>query len=106
MDNDIMEKINEVLKAHGKHELSLDDLEQVAGGKGDGVINGVQFSEAEFNDLWISMAKSCGYEVAVQMLMTMTGYQPPQEGPLHVWGGETDEEKMSAVLYTYWTDRY
>ena len=32
MDKEMMDKINEVLKAHGKRELSMDELDQVVGG--------------------------------------------------------------------------
>ena len=40
MDKEMMEKVNEVLKAHGKRELSLDEMDRVTGGqtcKRDGV---------------------------------------------------------------------
>ena len=50
MDQEIMAKVNEVLKAHGRRELSMDELDEVVGGKGDGVMNGVKYSEQEFND--------------------------------------------------------
>ena len=32
MDKEMMAKVNEVLKTHGKRELSMDEMEQVVGG--------------------------------------------------------------------------
>ena len=55
MDKEMMEKVNEVLKARGKRELSMDEMDRVSGGqtcKRDGVyyivLNGL--GEVPLND--------------------------------------------------------
>ncbi len=49
MDKEMMDKVNEYLKANGKRELSMDELEKVAGGQDTVTVFGAEMDEAFFN---------------------------------------------------------
>ena len=92
----MMDKINEVLKANGKRELSMDELDKVSGGT---TVTGNYVDEETMYDLYMALTRLYGYDTAHQMFMAQTGYVtyehcPPCDG--------TDEEKMGVVLCNYW----
>ena len=81
MDKEMMAKVNEVMKANGKRELSMDELDKVVGGsieKGVGpgtiIYNGGLIGEAEFNAIYISLTKNVSFDVAIQVLQAETGF--------------------------------
>ncbi len=45
MDKELMAKINEALKANGRRELSMDDLDKVVGGESTGNITHWQMGQ-------------------------------------------------------------
>ena len=95
MDKEMMDKINEILKAKGKRELSMDELDKVVGGSE----NYTAEEERETNELYLSLARTFGFDVAHAMFVAQTGYQTFLHNPV---AGDTDEEKMSVVLSNYW----
>ena len=66
MDKEMLAKINEVLKANGKRELSLDELDQVVGGAGFG---SSMFDTHEHVDAYCEIVDQivacCGLDVAI-----------------------------------------
>ena len=95
MDKEMMDKINEVMKAHGKRELNMDELEKVVGGSE----NYTAEEERETNELYLYLARTFGFDVAHAMFVAQTGYQTFLNNPV---AGNTDEDKMSVVLSNYW----
>ena len=70
MEKEMMAKVNEVLKAHGRRELSLDELEQVSGGNkylGPYEMNNLE-DVCAFVDLMDSMEQACNRYVVAQFL--------------------------------------
>ncbi len=74
MDKEMMAKVNEVLKAHGKRELNMNEMEQVTGGqtcKRDGVyyidLIGIgEFPLTAYGELLDSIKKDKGVDVAIE----------------------------------------
>ena len=97
MDKEMMEKVNEVMKAHGKRELSMDEMDQVSGGLNGDYYNGL--TEQEVCDLYYSLTECVGFDVAYQMFMKQTGYDYYNHNAFG--NGATDMEKMAIVLTHY-----
>ena len=80
MDKEMMAKVNEILKANGRRELSLDEMEQVVGGadfKYDGTYvyyMGIKETRDEFSSHIFDMAGSFGAGVTIGYLIELTGY--------------------------------
>ncbi len=77
----MMAKVNEVMKANGKRELSMDELDQVSGGSyamhADGTISvngGEPMTRAEFNNMIFAMAKQFGLNITIGYLRDGVGY--------------------------------
>ena len=77
MDKELMDKMNEALKANGKRELSLDDMDKVSGGV-DGVTasNGKYFTKKELLEFARDLTQTVGYDVAGKMICEMFGLAP------------------------------
>lgn len=75
MDKEMMNKVNDVLKAKGMRELSMDEMDKVNGG-GDGIIYhiGQCTSEEDINsyvyDFVASIENSFGKDVAADIIKT------------------------------------
>ena len=106
MDKKMMDKMNEALKANGKRELSLDEMDKVSGG-------GKMWEEMsynDFNDFWLSLASSVGYDSTIRLFNDATGYVTySDKSNTGVGGGgittgsvNSDEEKMGVVLREFW----
>ncbi len=98
MDKDMMAKINEALKANGRRELSMDELDKVVGGY---YIPQTDEEKKQLIDLAYALTDSFGFDIALDMFMKTTGYDTYRYG---VSGG-TDRDKMGVVLNGYFTMR-
>ena len=98
MDKDMMAKINEALKANGRRELSLDDLDKVVSGI---FIPQTDEEKKQLIDYAYALTDAFGFDVALDMFMKTTGYETYRYG---VSGG-TDRDKMGVVLNGYFTMR-
>ena len=108
MDKEMLGKVNEVLKAHGRQELNIDEQEQVVGGGiakgvGPGTIyfNGDLIGEADFNAIFISLTKNVSLDVAIQVLHAETGFWDCQMRGDHVASPDPVEE-MNIILNNFW----
>ena len=97
MKKEMMDKINEVLKAKGKRELSLDEMDKVSGGN-----MWTEMGYGEFTDFWLDMARNFGYDVTIEMFKEATGYVTYSSGIGTSPGGDSDEDKMGVVLRNFW----
>ena len=70
---ELMAKANEAMKACGKRELSLDEMDKVSGGADGAWINGVFMSEADLNSLGQYWTDRFGYDIAADMFCELTG---------------------------------
>ena len=96
MDNEMMKKVNDTLKANGKRELSMDEMDKVVGGI---FIPQTDEEKKQLIDLAYALTDSFGFDVALDMFMKTTGYDTYRDG---VSGG-TDRDKMGVVLNGYFT---
>ena len=60
MDKKMMDKVNEMLKANGKRELSLDEMDKVSGGGDGGMWNELLGNEEKIN--WFVYELMAGIE--------------------------------------------
>ena len=97
MDNEMMNKVNNTLKANGMRELSMDEMGKVSGGT-DVLVNGTVWSEGEVYDLAMAMVDSFGYDVAAATFCTMTGLDQYEIKRTHK-GGCSDKENMQLLVY-------
>ena len=104
MEKEMMEKVNEVLKAHGKRELSMDEMEQVTGGNSANSVTvfGQEMSRDEFDNMMLDTAEQLGYKTAAEMFEMITNF--PAYG---TYSGErvyasTDRAKMADCLDEFW----
>ena len=83
-------------------ELSMDEMDKVAGGKDTVTINGQEIDEAGLNAIYMNMARVMGYDVAVNHFRETTGFVC-QEMQTNSWSANsTDEDRMGAVLNHFW----
>ena len=98
MNKEMMDKVNEILKKNGKRELSLDELDKVSGG--------IWFpepeEEASFQQMFLDITATLGFDVAHELFMETTGYVTYAH---RAFGDATDAEKMNIVLQGYWNLR-
>ena len=106
MEKNIMEKVNEVLKAHGRRELSLDEQDKVVGGsveKGPTprtvYLNGQLIDEVGFNAIFINMTKTAGLDVAIKALYNMTGFSCTA---MRETGTTNPLDAMDVILNQFW----
>lgn len=80
MKPEIKAKVDEILKAHGMRELSLDDMDKVSGGWGSEnypheiYLGGELYDEATFNSVILEVADSYGDDTALLFAQDLTGY--------------------------------
>ena len=94
------EDVTKILGAEGFdiQKLSLDDLDQVSGGAdGTITINGITFSESEFNSFILTVYNTSGFTKAYAMFQAYTGSEGLHE---YVESGDID-----LILYHYWMNR-
>ena len=99
----MMEKVNEVLKANGKRELTMDELDQVVGGscQFDPNTNYITINGGEpmpwgqFCNMMYAMTKSFGLDTALLFLKDSVGFQCSEmaEGT-----GMSDKAFMGVIL--------
>ena len=104
MEKEMMAKVNEVLKAHGKRELNMNEMEQVTGGNSANSVTvfGQEMSRDEFDNMMLDTAEQLGYKTAAEMFEMITNF--PAYG---TYSGErvyasTDRAKMADCLDEYW----
>ena len=113
MDKELMDKMNEALKANGKRELSLDEMDKVSGGNtavsagptpGTVIWGEKVYTGGEFNDFWIDLTNSMGFDVAKRMFADSTGFMCPEMQQQYNFNGYlTDKDKMDCILNQFWT---
>ena len=108
MNQEAEKLINEFLEKAKTQEdvekLDLKDLDGCSGGSDTVSINGVEVSPAEFNNMFLAMAESCGFDVARDIFRTCCGgFKCREMETYYSWGGQySDRDKMGTVLYRYW----
>ena len=111
MDKEMMAKVNDFMKANGRRELSMDELDQVVGGSfqydhstGMCVVNGGAPVTAEaFTDMIFALASNFGFGIALDTLRDITGWNCTDALAGNYSDGiETGEEAMKkmAVIMT------
>ena len=93
MDKEIMDKVNEMMKAHGKRELSLDEMDKVSGGVDP------EFEEKAYN-LGMAMVGSFPYDVAASAYCEIFGLSQ-REAIDFGKGGGSDKDKMGALIHRH-----
>ena len=77
MDKELMAKINEALKANGRRELSMDDLDKVVGGESCReyypLADGTIVTEGELTTHFRTLANMMGYNATAMIFCDMTG---------------------------------
>ena len=96
MDKEMMAKVNEILKANGRRELSLDELDKVVGGY---YVPNTDEEREQLAEMFYAMTDSFGFDVALDMFMETTGYTTYR----HNLSCGTDRDKMGVVLNGYFT---
>ena len=105
MDKEMMEKVEEFMKANGRRELNMEEADHVSGGAVN-FINGNAIEEEDFNNFYYELTKHFGFYVAYDYLCKSTGfhwvnevYPGVCEFPRNV---NSDMEKMSLILFDFW----
>jgi hypothetical protein len=103
MNPEIKAKVNEILKANGKRELSLDDMDKVNGGASWDTINvyGAEMTEAEFNNMMLTMTEQFGFSVAMEVFQDVTGLGKGAAVGSGI-SAKTDKGAMNVVLHDFW----
>ena len=96
MDNELLKKVNDTLKANGMRELSMDEMDKVNGGY---FVPNTDEEKKQLIDYAYALTDSFGFDIALDMFMKTTGYETYRDG---VSGG-TDRDKMGVVLNGYMT---
>ena len=94
MDKDMMAKINEALKANGKRELSLDDLDKVVGGY---YVPQTDEERKQLIELFYELTDSFGFDIAHGVFMETTGYTTYRAGV----NGSTDRGKWELFKWLF-----
>ena len=91
MDKEMMGKVNELLKANGKRELSLDEMDKVVGGVDP------EF-EAQAYKLGMTLVDAFPYDVAASVYCDMFGISQREAKNFATIGDASDKDKMSALI--------
>ncbi len=102
----MMDKINEILKAHGRRELSMDEMDKVSGGaftydKSTGMCSidgGPEMTFADFCNLYNNMAATYGADLAVDALRSAAGFTCVEMHRTPLVFGQEAMEYMGMVL--------
>ena len=97
MDKEMMAKVNEVLKANGKRELSMDEVDKVVGGECCDV---KYFKTAEDIDYYVytfiaGIEQNCGRNVAADIVYMQW---PSNDLKSCYWGGTGDLDCLHNLL--------
>ena len=97
---ELIAKANEAMKACGKRELSLDEMDKVSGGADGAWINGVFMSEADLNSLGQYWTDQFGYDIAAHMFCELTGISKREIKDCNCGTG-SDKDSMSVLVNRY-----
>ena len=90
MDKEMLDKINEVLKANGTRELSLDEMDKVSGGVDPAY-------EAEAYKLGMTLIEQFPYDIAASVYCEIVGISQ-REAITYNIGGNSDKENMKLLI--------
>ena len=93
MDKEMMGKVNELLKANGKRELSLDEMDKVVGGVDPEY-------EAQAYKLGMTLVDAYPYDIAASVYCDMFGLSQ-REAIDFGKGGGSDKDKMGALIHRH-----
>lgn len=99
MNKETRAKVEAFIKEHEKRELSIEELDKVAGGADahDVVINGKYYTEEFILELMYNMTNEFGFDIAFDTFCEWTGFsknEKPKSG--------SDWDRMSVVLCEFW----
>ena len=110
MDKEAMAKVNEILKANGRRELSMDEAENVVGGSfsfdpatGMCIVNGVPMTAAQFNKTVRNIAMNSCTDIAIGWLHDISGFWDSDMA--NIAGNETGKEAdeiIGVILDHFW----
>ena len=89
--------------------IPLEALDGVAGGaQGTVDVGGVEMSADDFNNLFLTLAETCGFDVALDVFKNYCGgftcdLMIPGRSRNTAWN--SDKDLMGEVLYRYWAWR-
>ena len=105
MEKEMMDKVNELLKANGKRELSMDEMDKVVGGENCleyyVLADGSYITEGALTDSFRGLVPIVGYDVASVIFCEMTGLSVADAS---MYSG-TDMEKMNLLLNHFYTNQ-
>ena len=92
-------------------KLSKDDLDNISGGKatpgpekGTVYIDGNLVNEAQLSSAYLTLVNQFGYDIAIDQFRRNTGYTCTEMRDNYHWQGDkSDVDKMTIVLYRFWT---
>lgn len=90
MDKEMLDKINAAMKASGKRELSLDEMDKVSGGVDPAY-------EAEAYKLGMTLIEQFPYDIAASVYCEIVGISQ-REAITYNIGGNSDKENMSLLI--------
>ena len=92
MNQEMMNKIDEVLKANGRQELSEDELGKVNGGDVGYIcsVDGRWFSEQFVLDFARNLTEQFGYNIAAEVLCEKFGYSKTEIKRARCSSGDMD----------------
>lgn len=90
MDKEIMDKVNEMMKANGMRELSMDEMDKVSGGVDPAY-------EAEAYKLGMTLIEQFPYDIAASVYCEMVGISK-REAITYNIGGNSDKENMKLLI--------
>ena len=108
MNQEAEKIINEFLEKAKNNEnakkLNLADLDGYSGGSQTITMNGVEVSPEDFNNLFLNMADTCGFDIAMSIFRQYCGAFMCSEMEItYTWNGScSDRDKMGVILYRYW----
>ena len=112
MDKELMDKINEMLKAQGRQALNMDEAEQVVGGStavssgpipGTVIWNDKVLTKTEFNNTWMSITANFGFDIAKILFVEATGFVCTETNQQYNFSAkDTDNDKMGIILDRFW----
>ena len=111
MEKEMMEKVNEILKANGRRELSMDEVENVVGGSfsydratGMCTINGgTPVTAREFSNFIYTLASTYDSSVAIDTLAEITGFWDQEMAKPKVLSGQEAIDYMEIIMAHFWS---
>ncbi len=109
MDKEMLEKVNELLKANGRQELSADEAEKIVGGEftlhddGTCTLDDNTMTCDQFTSLMYAMTKAYGIKAAISWLHKKTEFWCTEMGK-NAMG--SDAERMEKIMKRFWKDHH